>query len=173
LPQEPFLFSGSVRENVLLGKSNGDGIERAIQLAALAEDVRGFPAGLETQIGELGIRVSGGQRQRIAFARALAAFAPQQPGLLVLDDPFSAVDVDTEAQIVAGLRESFGPLASPERRATIVLCSHRLAAFPHADLVVVLEHGRIVEMGTHNELMRAQKLYARIYDAQRRVEQRQ
>ena len=174
LPQEPFLFSGSVRENVLMGKSNfEDGIENAIRLAALAEDVRGFPAGLETPIGELGIRVSGGQRQRIAFARALAAFAPQQPGLLVLDDPFSAVDVDTEAQIVAGLREAFGPLASPERRATMVLCSHRLAAFPHADLVVVLEHGRIVEMGTHNELMRAGKLYAHIYDAQRRVEQRQ
>jgi ABC-type multidrug transport system fused ATPase/permease subunit len=171
LPQEPFLFSGSVRGNILFGVNHTDGIERTIDLAALGDDLRSFPAGIETPIGELGIRVSGGQRQRIALARALAAFAPRTPGLLVLDDPFSSLDVDTESRIVAGLREAFGPLAAPERRATIVLCSHRLAAFPHADLIVVLDKGRIVECGTHAELFRAGKLYARIYDAQRRMEQ--
>ena len=99
--------------------------------------------------------------------------SPRTPGLLVLDDPFSAVDVDTEAQIVASLREAFGPLAPPEYRATIVLCSHRLAAFPHADFVVVLNGGRIVERGTHAELMNASGLYARIYDAQKKVSSEQ
>jgi ABC-type multidrug transport system fused ATPase/permease subunit len=138
-----------------------------VALAALEDDLRRFPAGLETEIGELGIRVSGGQRQRIALARALAAAGPTGPGLLVLDDPFSAVDVETEARIVAGLREAFGPLAPPERRATILLCSHRLAAFPRADLVVVLDHGRVVERGSHEALMAAGGLYARIYRAQR------
>src|SRR5207244_7748986 len=106
-------------------------------------DVRGLPEGLETEIGELGIRISGGQRQRIALARALSA-SGQRPGLLVLDDPFSAVDVETEAAIVAGLRTAFGPSADRHHQATILLCSHRLAAFPLADRIVVLESGRIV-----------------------------
>ena len=179
LPQEPFLFSGAVRENILLTepRAAGDGarehsVDQAVALAALADDLRSFPAGLETEIGELGIRVSGGQRQRIALARAIAAAAPAAPGLLVLDDPFSAVDVDTEAQIIAALRAAFGPTAPPERRATIVLCSHRLAAFPQADRVVVLDRGRIVEQGTHAALLAAGGLYARIYRAQQLVEQR-
>ena len=181
LGQEPYLFSGTIGENVLLATgsepSNGrtDGrlaaaLDRAIDCAALAPDLRGLPAGLETEIGELGIRVSGGQRQRIALARALAAGAPGSPGLLVLDDPFSAVDVETEAQIVDGLRRAFGPLAPRERQATIVLCSHRLAAFTRADLVVVLDRGRVVEQGTHAALMGAGGLYARIYQAQLRAE---
>jgi len=178
LPQEPFLFSGAVRENILLTEPGAGHdatrervMDQAMALAALADDLRTFPAALETEIGELGIRVSGGQRQRIALARAIAAAAPAAPGLLVLDDPFSAVDVDTEAQIIAGLRAAFGPTAPPERRATIVLCSHRLAAFPQADRVVVLDGGRIVEQGTHAALMEANGLYARIYRAQQRFEQ--
>src|SRR5262249_10700273 len=115
--------------------------------------------------------VSGGQRQRIALARAIAAAAPAAPGLLILDDPFSAVAVDSEAQIIASLRGAFGPTAPPEQRATIALWSHRLAAFAHADGVIVLDGGRIVEQGTHAALMEASGLYARIYRAQQQVEQ--
>jgi ABC-type multidrug transport system fused ATPase/permease subunit len=86
--------------------------------------------------------------------------------MLVLDDPFSAVDVATEAAIIASLRHAFGPAAPPDERVTIVLCSHRLAGFPHADVVVVLERGGVRETGTHAELLAAGGLYARIYRAQ-------
>ena len=92
------------------------------------------------------------------------------PALLVLDDPFSAVDVATEAAIVASLRHAFGPEAPPEERVTIVLCSHRLAGFPYADLVLVLDRGGVVETGTHADLLAAGGLYARIYRAQRAAE---
>ena len=87
----------------------------------------------------------------------------------MLDDPFSSVDVDTEAHIIAGLHESFGPAAEPEQRATIVFFSHRLAAFPLADRVVVLDGGRIVEQGAHEALLQTDGLYARIYRAQQHV----
>jgi ABC-type multidrug transport system fused ATPase/permease subunit len=174
LPQDPLLFSGSVRENVALAPGAGvevDGfLTEAIRLAALDEDVLGFPQGLDTEIGELGVRISGGQRQRIGLARAIAAAGPGSPGVLVLDDPFSAVDVDTEASIVASLRQAFGPEAPAEHRITIILCSHRLAAFPYADVVVVLKDGRIEEAGTHTRLMATGGVYARIYRAQRMAE---
>jgi ATP-binding cassette subfamily B multidrug efflux pump len=170
LPQEALLFSGSVRENLTLNRIDGRHDDRrlldAVRLAALDEDVRGFPRGLDTEIGELGVRISGGQRQRVGLARAIAAAAPALPGLLVLDDPFSAVDVATEARIVASLKQAFGPDAPPEARVTIILCSHRLAAFPSADLVVVLQNGRVDAAGTHAELMAASGLYARIFRAQ-------
>src|SRR5262249_1132091 len=153
LPQEPLLFSGSLRENLSLTgeRSNGDDrlIRHAIRLAAGDEDVRDFPNGLETDIGELGARISGGQRQRLGLARAIAAGAPDRPGLLVLDDPFSAVDVATEARIVTSLRAAFGPEAPARDRVTIVLCSHRLAGFPAPDLVAVPPDGRVAASRTH------------------------
>jgi ATP-binding cassette subfamily B multidrug efflux pump len=181
LPQDPYLFSGSVRENILLGSATlwraqdtppdpargRPVLELALSWAALGQDLRTFPAGLDTEVGELGIRVSGGQRQRMALARAMAASGRLTPGLLVLDDPFSALDLDTEAQVVAGLRQLFGPSQPYAQRCTIVLLSHRLSAFPQADLVVVLDRGRILEQGTHAELSAGNRLYARIYRAQR------
>jgi ABC-type multidrug transport system fused ATPase/permease subunit len=181
LPQDPSLFSGTVRDNILLGSGTWcqaqdptldagrgrPGLDAAVSCAALAEDLRTLPAGLETEIGERGLRVSGGQRQRMALARALAAAGRLAPGLLILDDPFSALDLDTEARIVTGLRQLFGPSQPYAQQCTIVLFSHRLLAFPQADLVVVLDRGRILEQGTHAALSAGNGLYARIYRAQR------
>ena len=174
LPQDTLLFSGTLRENLTLARAreprDEHALMNAIRLAAIEEDVLGFPSGLDTEVGELGVRVSGGQRQRIGLARAIAAGAPGLPGLLVLDDPFSAVDVATEARIVASLRRAFGPDAPPRDRVTVLLCSHRLAAFPSADLVVVLQDGRIAASGTHAALLAASPLYARIFQAQLNAE---
>jgi ABC-type multidrug transport system fused ATPase/permease subunit len=177
LPQDPWLFSGTIRDNVVFGASSSSGpgdddlVARAIRLAVLEPDIAAFPSGLDTPIGEGGVRVSGGQRQRIALARALLAGAPRRPGLLVLDDPFSAVDVDTEVRLVDGLWRAVGPDAPLEERATIVLCSHRLAAFTRVDLVVLLDEGRVAEVGSHAELLAANGRYAQIYLAQQRIGQ--
>ncbi len=177
LPQGHPVFSGSIAENVVLTDTRdaelppcGDSersarLTESLRVGALDDDIAAMPSGATTGIGELGVRVSGGQRQRIALARALAA-PTQRPRLLVLDDPFSAVDVHTEVSIIAALRAAVGPTAAPEHRATVLLCSTRLAAFVDADLVVVLKAGRIIETGTHAALLTGDGLYARIFHAQ-------
>ena len=171
LPQEPGLFSGTARQNI--GINGGDAeLERdVLARSGLEQDIREFPNGLDTFIGEGGIQVSGGQRQRIALARALAAGRGRHLGLLLLDDPFSSIDVKTEGEIVAALREAYGTPAAPEKRATLVLCSHRLAAFPHADNIIILDQGRVIEQGSHAELLAGDGLYAHIYNAQHRMAQ--
>jgi len=171
LHQDPYLFSGDIGENIAFGpteKVSPVRFEQAVRTALLETDLQAFPAGLSTPVGELGSRVSGGQRQRIAMARTLAATSAS-PGLLLLDDPFSAVDLATEARLIASLRQTFGPEAPPNQRATILLSSHRLAAFPQADQVILLNQGRIKESGTHESLMASGGAYARIFQAQVRV----
>lgn len=172
LPQNPFLFSGTVGDNIQMrfdparsGSQIHPDMDAYLRLACLEADLETFPHGLHTEIGERGIRISGGQRQRIALARVFAA----RPALLVLDDPFSAVDLETEGRIVTRLRQAYGPAAPPGEQATVIFFSHRLAAFPLADRVVVLDSGRVVEQGTHAELLAAGRLYARIFRAQQRV----
>jgi len=158
LGQAPFLFSASLVENICLdgaGAPDQDRLREAIFGAALEDDVAQFPQGLATPVGELGVRVSGGQRQRIALARTLYA----RPPLLILDDPFSAVDPVTEQRIVSRLRALLAGT-------TVVIMSHRLAAFVWVDQVLVLDGGLVLERGTHPELAAADGLYRRIFRAQ-------
>src|SRR3954447_18982914 len=144
VPQETFLFGETLRRNILLGAPDDGRLDRVSEIAQLTEALPALPAGYETMLGERGINLSGGQKQRAAIARALA----QDPPLFVLDDALSAVDTNTEARILAGLR---GALAGR----TSIIVSHRLVAVRGADMILVLDGGRIVERGTHAELLSA------------------
>jgi ATP-binding cassette subfamily B multidrug efflux pump len=142
VPQETFLFSQTLRDNVLLGAPDDGRLERVAETSQLAAALSDLPSGFDTMLGERGINLSGGQKQRAAIARALA----QDPPIFVLDDALSAVDAQTEAKILAGLR---GALAGR----TSVIVSHRLTAVREADWILVLDGGRLVEQGTHEELV--------------------
>ncbi|BBL93868.1 ABC transporter ATP-binding protein [Thermus thermophilus] len=160
-PQEPFLFSETILENIAFGLDEVDRerVEWAARLAGIHEEILAFPKGYETVLGERGITLSGGQRQRVALARALA----KRPKVLILDDALSAVDAETEARILQGLKTVLG-------KQTTLLISHRTAALRHADWIIVLDGGRIVEEGTHESLLQAGGLYAEMDRLQKEVE---
>jgi ABC-type multidrug transport system fused ATPase/permease subunit len=155
IPQDPFLFSTTVRENIAFGRPEMTDaeVERAARLAQAHEFVERLPQGYGTVIGERGITLSGGQRQRIAIARALAV----DPRILILDDATASVDATTEAQIRAGLREVM-------RGRTTLIIAHRLSTIALADEIVVLDRGRIVCRGTHDELLETSTVYREIYE---------
>ena len=165
-PQDAFLFSATVAENIGFGiRDDGDGatdeaarrarVVRAAEAAGLAPDIAILPDGYDTIVGERGITLSGGQRQRVALARALAS----EPRILMLDDTLSSVDAQTEREILTRLR----PIL---RERTSIVVSHRVAAVKEADQILVLDGGRVTERGTHGELLAAGGLYASLYREQ-------
>ncbi len=153
--QDPFLFSATVRENIAFARPDAtdEEIERAARHAQADEFVRRLPEGYDTMIGERGITLSGGQRQRIAIARALLL----EPRVLILDDATASVDATTEAKIRSGLREAM------QGRTTIII-AHRLSTLALADELVVLDHGRVVARGTHDQLLGTSLVYREIYE---------
>ncbi|WP_419663141.1 MdlA: multidrug resistance ABC transporter, ATP-binding/permease protein [Desulfosarcina variabilis str. Montpellier] len=156
-PQEPFLFAGTVRENITVGRMDiGDeALEQASRRAALGSTIAELPDGFNTVVGEKGVILSGGQKQRVALARAFLKDGP----IMVLDDPVSQVDTQTAARIT----DSFRSLAGTK---TLLIASHRISALRHADQILVLENGRIVTAGNHDQLMAASGYYAKAYRLQ-------
>jgi len=160
VPQEPFLFSDTLAANIAFGFDapqavDAEQIERAARWAHLHDDVKDFPRGYETTLGERGITLSGGQKQRTSLARALIL----DPPILVLDDAFSSVDTHTEEAVLSELRELI-------QRRTTILISHRVSTVKEADRIYVLDDGRITEVGSHAELLQTGGIYAEMYRRQ-------
>lgn len=154
VPQEQFLFSRTIRSNIRFGKNRASEqeLEEALNAAAFQKDLLHLPNGLETLVGEKGVALSGGQKQRVSIARALIA----DPPILLLDDAMSAVDARTEAEIIANIRRT-------RAGKTTIIAAHRLSAIQHADQILVLDEGRIVERGTHDQLMESGGWYQEQY----------
>lgn len=157
VPQDPFLFSDSVADNIAFGSLNAERaeVERQAELADVADDIRGFPQGFDTVVGERGVTLSGGQKQRVSIARALM----KQPPVLLFDDALSAVDTETEVTILSNLKARLQGL-------TAVLITQRLSCVHLADRIVVLDEGRVVQQGSHAELIEQPGRYAELYALQ-------
>lgn len=157
VPQDQFLFSTSVRDNIRFGKPDApqEEVTKIAKLVSVDEDILGFENGYDTIVGERGVSLSGGQKQRLAIARALI----MNPELLILDDALSAVDAKTEEQILANLKEN-------RSDKTTIISAHRLSSVEHANLIIVIDKGRIVERGTHMELMALDGWYAEMFREQ-------
>ncbi len=166
VPQRPFLFSDTIENNVALAAgADPQTVRRAVSMAALESDLEALPSGMETVVGERGIMLSGGQRQRVALARGLY----RSGDLLILDDVLSAVDHHTETQLVEAISELAGRPEAP----TVLIASHRLSALRHCDTVLVLDGGKLVDTGRHNELVLRPGIYrdSWLVQSQRAAEQ--
>jgi ATP-binding cassette subfamily B protein len=154
VPQDTFLFSDTIRENIAFGRPDAspEEIEEAARIAQIYDEVMGFPSGIETVIGEKGITLSGGQRQRVTIARAVLI----NPPIFIIDDGLSSVDIQTEERILDGLEKYL-------KGKTSILVTHRIAPLRRADRIIVLEEGRVAEMGDHVTLLARGGIYAKLY----------
>lgn len=157
VPQDHFLFSMTVRDNIRFGrpKASQELVETIAKQAAVHDDIMGFSHGYDTMVGERGVSLSGGQKQRISIARALLT----EPELLILDDALSAVDAKTEELILSSLKET-------RQNKTTIITTHRLSSVKHAKEIIVIDEGKIIERGTHNELITLNGWYKKMYDHQ-------